>query len=148
MVEILEVPGHLAKGVWEELHTPLVSAMRYHEGMDVDDLLMLCEAGHVTMLVAAVEDEIKGVFIIRLVQFPKKRMCEMGAVAGKNGQTRSWIKEMLKFLDDFAMKNDCDFIYGIGRKGWMVAKGYGYNAESRAIFRQELKQWPEAVEAT
>jgi hypothetical protein len=148
MVEIFEVPAQLVKGVWEELHTPLVSAMRYHEGMDVDDLLMLCESTHLTMLVAAVEDEIKGVVVTRLVQFPKKRMCEVVAVAGKNGQTRSWVNDGLKFLDDFAIRNGCDFIYGIGRKGWMVAKDCGYKAETRSILKKELKQWPEAVEAT
>lgn len=143
MVEIFKVPVELVRGVWEELHTPLVSAMRYHEGMDVDDLLLLCEAGHLLMLVSAVEDEIKGVVVVRFVQFPKKRMCEVVVVAGKKGQTRSWIKEMLKFLDDFSIEHGCDFIYGIGRKGWMVAKDCGYKAESRAILRKELK-WVEA----
>ena len=148
MVEIFEVPAQLAREVWEELHTPLVSAMRYHEGMDADDLLVLCESGHLTILVSAVDDEIKGAFITRLVQFPKKRGCELVAVAGKSGETRSWIDDMLKFLDDFAIRNGCDFIYGVGRKGWMVAKDYCYKVESRAILRKELKKWQEAVEAT
>ena len=138
MVEIFEVPVHLAKGVWEELHTQIVGAMRYHEAMDAEDLLALVILGHMTMIVAAVDDKITGVFVVRVQGFPRKRVCEVVAVAGKNGATRSWIKEMLSFLEEWAAKLDCDLIAGIGRKGWMVAREYGWQTEQRAILKKDL----------
>jgi hypothetical protein len=139
MVEIKLVPVHLAKDVWNELHTPLKSAMRYHPGMDVNDLLVLLEQNLCGMFVAIVDSDLIGCFIVNIEEFPRKRICNIVAVAGKNGTTRGWIDEMMIEVEQWAINRNCDLMAGIGRKGWMVAKNHGWKAEHRAILYRELK---------
>ncbi len=137
-VEIHHVPVQLVKGVWDELHTQIVSAMRYHNAMDAEDLLRLLLIGRVTMFAAAVDDEIAGCFVVEHMRYPRKDFCNIVAVAGKNGATRSWIKQMLEVLENWALEQGCDYIAGIGRKGWMIAREYGFKTEQRAILTKDI----------
>lgn len=137
-VSIEVVPVPLAKDVWKELHTQLDGAMRYHIAMDVDDLLYLLQLNRLAMLVAIVDNEILGCFVIRVEEYPRKRICEIVSVAGKRGATRSWIDPMLERLTDWALERGCNAIAGIGRKGWMVARDYGWKVEKRAILVKDL----------
>lgn len=138
MAEFYEVPVQLVKGVWDELHTQIVGAMRYHEAMDADDALQLCLVGQLTMVAVAVEDDLTGVVMLRQVRFPKKDVCELVVIAAKNGSTRNWIKEGLEFVEDWALDRGCDMIAGIGRKGWMMATKLGFTAENRAILTKDI----------
>jgi len=138
MVQIRLVPVHLAKGVWQELHTQLKGAMRYHAAMDVDDLLVLLESNMVAMFAAIVNDELQGCFIVNIENFPRKRVCNIVSVAGRNGSTRGWIENMLETIEEWAIQRGCELIAGIGRKGWMAAKGYGFRVETRAILYKDI----------
>jgi hypothetical protein len=138
MADIRLVPVHLAPMVWEELHTQLKGAMRYHMAMDVNDLLVLLERNMVAMFAAIDDDELKGCFIVNVEEFPRKRVCNIVVVAGKNGSTRGWVDDMLQAIEDWAGQRGCDVMAGIGRKGWMVAKEYGWKVEQRAILVKEI----------
>jgi hypothetical protein len=138
MVEIQIVPVGLAKRVWQDLHTQIVGAMRYHGSMDANDVLLLLQQNRLAMIAAIVDNELLGCFIIEVVEFPRKKVCNIVAVAGRNGATRSWINEMLQYLEGWALERGCDSIAGIGRKGWMVAKEFGWKTEQRAILVKDL----------
>lgn len=138
MVQIRLVPIHLARKVWEELHTQLKGAMRYHPAMTVDDLLVLLERNMLAMFAAIVDDELAGCFIVNIEEFPQRRVCNIIVVAGKNGKTRGWIFEMLEEVEKWAASRGCDLVAGIGRKGWMVATEAGFRTENRAILVKEI----------
>ena len=138
MVEIKLVPVHLARAVWTELHTQLKGAMRYHPAMNVDDLLVLLESNMVAIFVAIIDDELKGAFIVNVEEYPRRRVCNIVAVAGRRGSTRAWIDEMLETLEEWAIQRGCDLLAGIGRKGWMVARDFGFKTENRAILIKDL----------
>jgi len=137
-IQITLVPVHLARKVWQELHVQLKGAMRYHPAMDVNDLLVSLESNMVAMFAAIVNNELQGCFIVNVEEFPRRRICNIVSVAGKNGSTRGWIDNMLSSVEEWATSRGCDMIAGIGRKGWMVAKSYGYKVETRAILYKEI----------
>jgi hypothetical protein len=72
-------------------------------------------------------EDVKGVTITRLAQYPRIRCLDMVFCAGDEGM--EWKDPMLKVLQHWGYDNHCDRIESSGRFGWAkIFKDDGYKA--------------------
>ena len=90
------------------------------------------------MFAAIVEEEVLGALFVEILQFPSRRVLNLIGVVGKKGKTRAWFEAGEKAIEDLAKQYGCTRMIAIGRRGWMVAKQYGWKAEPRSILTKDI----------
>jgi len=62
--------------------------------------------------------DIKGVVATKIIEYPYKKVCWWGFMGAKDNQINSWFSVMVKTLSEYSIKNNCEYIEFMGRKGW------------------------------
>ena len=127
-MQVALIPTEHVSNVWPRLTAHMAKAAEYtygrYEPEDILDSLIQYEHD---LWVAFEGEDIKGVTITRLAQYPRIRCLDMVFCAGDEGM--EWKDPMLSMLQHWAYDNSCDRIESTGRVGWAkIFKNDGYKA--------------------
>jgi hypothetical protein len=127
-VQISLVPTEHVTDVWPAVIGYAAAALEHAHGRyELEDTLQELLMGTHLLWVAFEDQHIKGAFISRVLQYPRKRFLECTIMAGEEFST--WKAPMLEVLRRFARDNDCEGIEATARIGWArVFKDDGYEA--------------------
>jgi hypothetical protein len=125
-MEVSLVPPELAEGLWPRIFPHLSRAAEYTFGRyEPEDIFDAVISGQVHLWIVIDEDEIIGITVTRLWQYPRKKCLDMVFIAGDEGF--SWKDAMLGVLQRWAYDNGCEVIESSGRPGFSRAfKDDGY----------------------
>jgi hypothetical protein len=125
-MQVSLVPPELAEGLWPRIFPHLSRAAEYTYGRyEPEDIFDAVVSGEVHLWVVLDDEDIIGVTVTRLWQYPRKKCLDLVFLAGNGGF--SWKDEMLSVLQSWARDNGCDVIEASGRTGLARAfKDDGY----------------------
>lgn len=128
MIQVSLVPSEHARLIWPRLTPHVDRAAEYTYGRyTADDILDSIESYDHHLWIAFEDQDIKGITITSIKQYPRKRCLDMVFCAGDDGM--EWKAPMLGILQRWAADNHCDIIESSGRLGWSkIFKDDGYKA--------------------
>lgn len=74
--------------------------------------------------------------VTEVIEFPRMRECRIWLIGGRN--MRAWVKEGQAMIEAYAIENNCDFVSGAMRKGWIRVGGEGWH-QSGVTFEKRLR---------
>ena len=81
----LYVSGEMVYPIWEKVQAVLTLAAAHSRGeWEVDDVLIKVSIGHQQLWVFSEGDEVQLVGVTEILEFPRKKSCNIYAVAGFN----------------------------------------------------------------
>lgn len=127
-MQVTMVPPDQVKVVWPRLAGHMEKAAEYTYGRyEPEDILESITQYDHQLWIAYEAQDITGITVTRIAQYPRKRCLDMVFCAGDGGM--AWKDPMLKMMQHWAYDNHCDTIESSGRVGWSkIFKDDGYKA--------------------
>jgi len=112
---------------------------KHHPVMELQDIVFMLYRRLASLTVGIQDDEIVGITILSVDQYPRERVCNILGMAAKQGVRAQHWEAVVTYLDKWAADRDCARIVAEGRKGWMkAAKKMGFTVEQRTVLSKEL----------
>ena len=74
------------------------------------------------------DDKFVATVVTQIIDYPSKRTCEVCYLGGEAGQGVVSALDNVKYIERWAIHNDCDDMQVFGRRGWLKAlKKHGYS---------------------
>jgi len=127
-MKITLVPKEHVKEIWPVVEPMLEGATEYFQHRyDTIDIYIEIEKGDQTLWVAFDEEnQIKGCFTVRIVDYPNARCCSVDFVGGEN--LDEWLGDTVEVVTSYAKEFGCTRLEGTGRLGWIKKmKKFGFN---------------------
>ena len=124
---ISAIPKELIPTVWPTVEPMLQKALEYSDNSHtIEDIKSLLETSAHLLLVAQIDNEIKGAFTLNISEYPQKKILNIVLVGGTN--LDEWEEEGLEMINMLAKEMNINSIYSNGRDGWTrKLKKYGYH---------------------
>lgn len=107
--------------LWPQIE-PLLKPLLAIEGHYLhSDVLAAHIGGAMTVWVSAT-DAVEAVMVTQLLTYPRKRICHVPWIAGKN--LHSWAREFIDKVEQYARATGCQRMTGAYRRGWVRVAGY------------------------
>ena len=91
---------------------------------EAEDIRAALEINDMQMWVAVDDEKVIAVMVTQIVNYPRKRFCDL--VLGAGTRLDEW-KPGLRMIQDWAKFNKCDALRIFGRKGWVRSLGMAEN---------------------
>lgn len=122
---------------WLDWAQRLAPAFAIAKGeVDEYDALNLAVRGRAYVFVCEYEGVVHGLLVAELVEYPKKRVCNIMAYAGRFRQFYTY----LEVIELWALENGCEELRGYGEEPQMrLARHHGFE-EIYRVYRKPLKR--------
>ncbi len=107
---------------WHEAEPIIRRATDRSGSYEPIDLLALASQGRVGIWFAHLDNELVGVAVTEITQFPRDRVLQVLFCAGRF--IRAWGRPMMEAFKMHAKDAKCVSIQTLGRKGWVRAVGF------------------------
>jgi hypothetical protein len=125
-MEVSLVPPEMVEGLWPRIFPYLSSASEFTFGRyEPEDIVEFVLSGQAHLWVALDEDDIVGITVTRLWQYPRKKCLDVTFLGGQDWD--GWKDLMFDTLHRWAHDSGCAAIEASGRVGFArVFKDRGY----------------------
>jgi len=121
-MQLLNIPIKKVDEVWSLVKKNIQEALSYSGNhTDSDFVYQTIQDGKFQLWIVwdesknTVQEQYNGVVVTEIIQRKLKKSCNIFIVTGKNRQ--NW-QHLIKVLEDFALKNECENMELIARQGW------------------------------
>lgn len=93
--------------------------------LELHDIYQKLHSENMGLVTITESEGISAACVVEFIDYPQKYALRVVALGGEG--MKSWLPELLEFLDRWAEENDMDRIEQMGRDGWIrVLNEYGY----------------------
>ena len=106
------------------------------EIMDENDIYQYLISGEYRLFIVVEKDskEFITAYVTCIAYYPRHKACRIISLAGSN--LFEWYKDSIAFLENYAKREECDYMEVFGRRGWIkIMKDY---KEECVILRKHL----------
>ena len=120
------IPAHLVDEVWDEVRPWIAAACKTSRGkFDENDIRIGCLEREDQLWIWRTETAF-AVGITRIVNYPKKSVCSLRIVTGRN--MKEWYLPCLETIEKWAKANGCHAMEFQARPGWeRMIRPLGYD---------------------
>lgn len=121
---VTDVASHLVPHIWPKCEPHIKRALDRTCGgayLPVDILIAVLK-GEMRLWVSAVGTECEAAMVTRIVDYPRKRTCNVFLIGGRN--MSGWAEEFSQKVEAHARSLNCHAMEGGARQGWSRVAGY------------------------
>jgi hypothetical protein len=119
--------------LWPKIEPHIQRALDVYPGLyEPIDILLYALSGTMVIWVAVTEKDIEAAMVTRIIDHPRKRVCDVPYIAGAN--MAGWANQFMEKSEAYARAMGCAAMSGSSRRGWVK---FGYK-EMGVMLLKEL----------